>query len=272
MANSEIDPGIKMTHPIFARYLGIDYSGAQTAESGLPGLRVYAADQRTKPVEVAPPPGRSRYWTRRGLAEWLIENLTGAGPTIVGVDHGFSFPWRYFESHDLKPDWPAFLEDFRRHWPTDERGVSVDLVRRGVVGAGAARGGSSRWRRLTDRRAGAKSVFHFDVPGSVAKSTHAGLPWVCHLREQIGAGLHCWPFDGWSVPGGRSMMAEAYPSLWNADHARGTLTPDQHDAWTIANHLREADLDGRLSHYLHPDLSAAESSLAAIEGWILGVC
>jgi ABC-type branched-subunit amino acid transport system substrate-binding protein len=49
-------------------------------------------------------------------------------------------------------------------------------------------------------------------------------------------------------------------------------TPDQHDAWTIANHLREAaDLDGRLSHYLHPDLSAAESSLAAIEGGFWGL-
>ena len=29
---------------------------------------------------------------------------------------------------------------------------------------------------MTEVRAGAKSVFHFDVPGSVAKSTHAGIP------------------------------------------------------------------------------------------------
>ena len=28
----------------------------------------------------------------------------------------------------------------------------------------------------------AKSVFHFDVQGSVAKSTHAGLPWIKALR------------------------------------------------------------------------------------------
>jgi hypothetical protein len=35
---------------------------------------------------------------------------------------------------------------------------------------------------LTEIRAGAaKSVFHFDVPGSVAKSTHAGLPWLRYL-------------------------------------------------------------------------------------------
>lgn len=34
--------------------------------------------------------------------------------------------------------------------------------------------GNAHWRRLTEERAGAaKSVFHFDVQGSVAKSTHA---------------------------------------------------------------------------------------------------
>jgi hypothetical protein len=40
-------------------------------------------------------------------------------PTLVGIDHGFSFPLRYFEAHGLKPDWSAFLDDFQRHWPTD---------------------------------------------------------------------------------------------------------------------------------------------------------
>ena len=40
-----------------------------------------------------------------------------------------------------------------------------------------ARMGNARWRRLTEERAGsAKSVFHFDVQGSVAKSTHSGFP------------------------------------------------------------------------------------------------
>lgn len=30
----------------------------------------------------------------------------------------------------------------------------------------------------------AKSVFHFDVQGSVAKSTHAGIPWLRYIRQQ----------------------------------------------------------------------------------------
>ena len=39
--------------PYFERYIGIDYSGAQTPTSSLKGLRVYAADRLTAPQEVA---------------------------------------------------------------------------------------------------------------------------------------------------------------------------------------------------------------------------
>lgn len=38
----------------------------------------------------------------------------------LGMDHAVSFPLRYFEVHRLPPDWPAFLDDFQRHWPTDD--------------------------------------------------------------------------------------------------------------------------------------------------------
>jgi len=122
-------------------------------------------------------------------------------PTLVGIDHGFSFPLRYFETHGLLPDWPRFLDDFQRHWPTDEDHVFVEFVRDGIAGNGAARMGNARWRRLTEERAGgAKSVFHFDVPGSVAKSTHAGIPWLRFIRTRLGSRVHFWPFDGWEIP------------------------------------------------------------------------
>jgi hypothetical protein len=49
-------------------------------------------------------------------------------PTLVGIAHGFSFPLRYFEVHRLKPDWPAFLDDFQHHWPTDEDNSYVDFA------------------------------------------------------------------------------------------------------------------------------------------------
>ena len=90
------------------------------------------------PVEVIPPPSARKYWTRRGIAEWLVERLAEDAPTLVGIDHVFSFPIRYFKTHGPKPDWANFLDDFQRHWPTD-RDIYVDFVRDGLVGNGAER-------------------------------------------------------------------------------------------------------------------------------------
>ena len=255
----------------FKRYIGIDYSGAETSTASLKGLRVYAADRASPPVEVMPPPSPRKYWTRRGIAEWLVERLAESAPTLVGIDHGFSFPLRYFEKHALKPDWPFFLEDFQHHWPTDED-IYVDFVRDGLFGNGAARMGNSRWRRLTEERAGgAKSVFHFDVQGSVAKSTHAGIPWLRFVRNALPARVHFWPFDGWDVPAGRSAVAEVYPALWSRGFACDGRTRNQHDAYSIAAWLSRADADGSLVSFLWPILTPPERAVAQVEGWILGV-
>jgi hypothetical protein len=263
-----------MSHPgpQFARYIGVDYSGAETAESSLKGLRVYMAYQEMPAEEVSPPPSPRRYWTRRGLAHWLSERLGEDMPTLVGIDHAFSFPLRYFEVHHLPPDWPAFLDDFQRHWPTDEPHTYVDFVRDGQVGNGDARSGSSQWRRICEERCRAKSVFHFDVQGSVAKSTHAGIPWLRYLRREAGARVHFWPFDGWEIPAGRSAVAEVYPALWKHAYPREDRTPDQHDAYAVASWLRDADRDGRLQISLRPALGQQDLAVAReIEGWILGI-
>ena len=99
--------------------------------------------------------------------------------------------------------------------------IYVDFVRDGIAGNGAARTGNARWRRLTEERAGgAKSVFHFDVQGSVAKSTHAGIPWLRFIRQRLGPRVHFWPFDGWDIPAGRSAIAEVYPALWSRGFAQ----------------------------------------------------
>ncbi len=257
--------------PAFSSYLGIDYSGAATAESSLRGLRVYQAAPAQAAVEIAPPAGARKYWTRRGLAHWLAELLDDDRPTLVGIDHGFSFPLRYFETHRLEHDWPAFLDDFHAHWPTDAPGTRVDAVRDGVCGNGAARAGSARWRRLCEQRCRAKSVFHFDVQGSVAKSTHAGLPWLRLLRARFGERLHFWPFDGWEPRAGRSVIAEVYPSAWRQAYPLQGATGDQQDAHAVASWLRDADRDGRLAQALRPQLGDTERAVAAIEGWILGI-
>jgi len=255
----------------FARYFGMDYSGAETVSSSLTGLRLFAATPTEPPAEVPPPPSPRKYWTRRGLAEWLATELRDGPPTLVGIDHAFSFPLRYFEVHRLPPEWPAFLDDFQRHWPTDEENMYVDFIREGTKGNGVDRMGSSRWRRMTEERCRAKSVFHFDVPGSVAKSTHAGLPWLRYLRQQLGEKIHFWPFDGWSPPPGRSVIAEVYPALWSRSFPSEGRNPHQHDAYSAARWMRESDAANTLATYFNPQLRPTERTLARLEGWILGI-
>lgn len=257
--------------PKFSRYIGIDYSGAKTPDSSLKGLRVYEAGSRSLPKEVEPPPSPRKYWTRRGVAQWLAARLSEDVPTIAGIDHGFSFPLRYFQVHRLEPDWPAFLDDFQKHWPTDAEHTYVNFIRDGIEGEGEARSGSARWRRTTEERAGAKSVFHFDVPGSVAKSTHAGLPWLRYLRNQLGGRVHFWPFDGWEIPAGKSALAEVYPSLWSRSYPQEGRAPDQQDAYVAAARLRQLDADGSLEKFLKPGMLPGEYPVAQLEGWILGV-
>lgn len=257
--------------PSFDYYVGIDYSGAQTPTSSLKGLRVYETGKAGPPSEVHPPPSPRKYWTRRGIYEWITERLSQPRPTLVGIDHAFSFPLAYFQKYGLSLEWTAFLEDFCRHWPTDEDHVYVDFVRNGSIGSGGARSGNRRWRRMTEVRTRAKSVFHFDVQGSVAKSTHAGLPWLFRLRLQHGDRLHFWPFDGWHIPPGKSAVVEVYPALWSHGFAQPGRDSHQHDAYSIASWMCQAESTGSLAAYLNPHLDEAERKVAEIEGWILGV-
>lgn len=66
-------------------------------------------------------------------------------------------------------------------------------------------------------------------------------------------------------------MVEVYPSLWNRSFPRENRNRDQHDAFTVAAWMRQADGDGSLTRYLNPPLDANEKNIAEIEGWILGV-
>lgn len=203
---------------------------------------------------------------------WLRETLLQSERMIVGIDHAFSFPLRYFETHRLQHDWSAFLDDFQQHWPTDTENTYVQFVRDGILGSGAARWGDSKWRRLTEKRAGAaKSVFQFGVQGSVAHSTHAGLPWLRYLRRELGNRIHFWPFEGWTVPPDKSVVVEVYPSLWSHGYPRNDRTDDQHDAYAVAEWFRETDASGKLGDYFQPSLDPDERVTAEIEGWILGI-
>lgn len=253
--------------------IGIDYSGAETPEGRLPGLQLYGAPAGREAEAVRPEDGR--HWSRRALAQWLRERILSGRRVVIGIDHGFSFPASYFRRLGLT-DWPAFLDDFAAHWPTDRAGVTVRDVRdgRAIGAAGGVRDRTGRHDefRLCERwTASAKSVFQFDVQGSVASSTHAGLPWLRWLRRECGPRLFWWPFDGWTPPDGVSVIAEAYPTLVRRRYARADRTADAQDAYAVAQWLRDMDDRRAMHRYWDPPLVPSERVTAAMEGWILGV-
>ena len=167
--------------PTFERYIGIDYSGAQTCSRRVRGLKVFAAYASESPHLVAPPDS-ARNWSRSTLAYWLAAELAHGGPTIVGIDHAFSFPERYFRDQSIDLSWDPFLDHVTSKWPTNVSPMKGILIpNNGSVGQGY-----SRLKRRTELRAGtAKSVFHFGVPGQVACSSHAGIPWLRFIRSAL---------------------------------------------------------------------------------------
>jgi hypothetical protein len=63
---------------------------------------------------------------------------------------------------------------------------------------------------------------------------------------------------------------EAYPKLWSADFPRERRNEHQHDAFAVAEALRQADAKGELAQGFAPNLTGAERKLARTEGWIFG--
>ena len=88
------------------------------------------------------------------------------------------------------------------------------------------------------------------------------------LRRQIDIRR---PSDGWAVPEGKSVIAEVYPALWTRRFDRDGRDGDEHAAYATAARLQRADMNGSLGSYFKPPLTEEERSIAAIEGWILGV-
>lgn len=253
----------------FHLYIGIDYSGAETAESWLKALQVYAAaDGVPERVYAVPEEGKTHWnWSRREIAEWLIVQVQSGARIIAGIDHAFSFPLSYMERHGLT-DWDRFLDDFVAHWPTHNPYTYVDFVR----DRGPERVGRANEFRICERwTSSAKSVFRFDCQGQVAKSTHAGILWLRHIRQEVGDRVHFWPFDGWQIPEGKSAIVEVYPSIFRNRYPREGRTADEQDAYATARWLCERCERGFLDRYLDPPLTAEERQIADLEGWILGI-
>lgn len=265
----------------YRKFIGIDYSGAKQCHSPLSGIRVFVSGPGQEPTQARIDSHSGQHWSRRSLSHWLLEILANASePFIVGIDHGFSFPDIYFEKYNLRRDWPSFLNDFVQHWPTTMDDTTVAQLLEINRKSEGGRVGQSTWRRLTEEKSrGAKSVFHFSVPGSVASSTHAGISWLHFLKNHpnLSNKLHFWPFDGWRPVPGKSVIAEVYPSLWRKAWVKTEKTQDEHDAYSIAKALSEEFSRDDFFRWFEPrlwqniSLKPDDVTKASYEGWILGL-
>ncbi len=261
----------------FDYYIGIDYSGRGEPNRRTTGIQVVEMDRDGQVKRISPDgsQGRTFSWSRRNVYDYLKNRLSvQKHKMIIGIDHCLSFPIAYFEQQGLQ-NWDEFLNHFQALWNTKEEMVRVCKDR-------ADSYPNQTELRLTETfTASAKSAWNFEQKtGTVAYSTHAGLPWIYELRRLFRDDLHIWPYDGWNPGSEKSVLAEIYPSLlykrfrqFDADFPLD-WPRDAQDAYVVAAWLRERTLNETIERYFEVStLTEQEKQLALqYEGWILGVC
>jgi hypothetical protein len=256
--------------PFFHRYFGIDYSGASLPTTPLPGLTVFVAGQEGEPLPQVSGNPRTPNWDRERLAFWLRDRLLENVPTVVGIDHAFSYPLHVM-APEARGSWDEFLEWFETCWPTQK-----EAVQKHSQAKEAHLEQHRRSSRLTDDWTSTAMPIFKGWKGNqgpnVFFSTHAGIPWLRWLRQETAGKVHFWPFDGLKIPAGKSVIAEVYPRIFRRRYEWDVaFTDDQRDAWLVCKWLKDRDGKDRLAQYFQPPLEDAEERRAQVEGWILGV-
>ncbi len=253
----------------FHRYIGIDYSGASEPCKPIRGLKVFVANLQSVPQEKQDPQSKTGNWSRVRLASWLLDRLREDVPTIVGIDHAFSYPLEAVDER-ARGSWVDFLAWFEERWPT-----RCQTVRECCKPYEAILKTHKEALRLTDKWAPTAMPIcaGWKATGpNVFFSTHAGIPWLPWLRGQAGDRVHFWPFDGFEVPPGKSVVAEVYPRLFRRRYEEETtLIEDRLDAWLVCRWLKDRNDRNCLAQCFQPPLDEEEKRRARVEGWILGV-
>ena len=112
-------------------------------------------------------------------------------------------------------------------------------------------------------------MFHFDVPGQVAQSTHAGLPWLRFIRSGLGGQVHFWPFDGREVSEGRPAIADGLPEMRDGIERSWWTDVEPDEAVSELASLREA-VYGATWGYLPPGGPPSGARLRSIAGGPIG--
>jgi hypothetical protein len=138
------------------------------------------------------------------VSDHLIALADGGARIIAGLDFAFSMPaWfmrqRGFSSAPML--WQRLAAGAAERWL-----AACEPPFWGRPGRPRP-GGMSAGLRLTDARAGAKSVFQVGGAGAVGTGSLRGM---CELHRLRAAGFHVWPFDAPALP----LLIEIYPRTW----------------------------------------------------------
>jgi hypothetical protein len=197
----------------FNHYIGIDYSGAKKSDNRLSSLKVYSSKGFDDPVIENPPSQGDnifKNWSRKEVADYIINIVSQDKRIIIGVDHCFSFPMIYLKKNRIQ-SWDHFILHFSSLKFVNKYDIDVEGFK------SYYKNNNYKYDlRLTEKwTSSAKSVFLFGFQGSVANSTHTGLLFLNYIRKNCREKLHFWPFDGWVIPENKSVIAEVYPSIFH---------------------------------------------------------
>jgi precorrin-8X/cobalt-precorrin-8 methylmutase len=289
---------------VFDRYIIVDWSGSNSPKTGKDSIWICDLRETGDPVSTNP---STRRKAEEQLRELLIEAVDRGERVLIGFDFPYGYPWGFAAALGLEgPPWSAIwhylagqVED-SRHSNENNRfevasAINARLVHHAFWGRPAARSlkslsmkrnqvryrlegetaGLGEWREvesvLRRRKSYPQSTWKLLGAGSVGSQALMGIPVVSRLRYEprLASASRVWPFELSvpDLPAGRGAVihTEIWPGLDAAPYEAGVIR-DQAQVIRLARSFRDRDGRGSL-----PALFSAPSSVAAEEGWILGV-
>jgi hypothetical protein len=203
----------------FERFVGIDWSGAQTAVGGIQVAEFHRNERRPKIISPS-----KVHWRRSEILDY-IKSLESR--TIVGIDFAFSVPWP-----DNEAPWPRNnirLMDVHQLWASVDSlcANEVDLFagpvwlsqqspfrplirhhRTGHVGELYERNRLRKTEKIASRRP--ISIYHM-TGAQVGQGSFAGMR-LLHALCGVDDAAAIWPFH--PVDSAKVTIVEVYPSLF----------------------------------------------------------
>jgi len=286
----------------FDRFVVVDWSASATPKRGRDSIWVASLDAsragrvdggaRSANVQNCP--------TRSDAIEHLTELVAQPARVLVGVDFSLGYPAGTASAWGIRgPAWSGVWSELARLVVDGPRNannrfeVASELNRRAGNGPGPFWGCSPGFRtpwlastkpppheglaewRLVEQRLRADGHRPFSSwqllgAGAVGSQSVVGIAALARLVDER-TDVDVWPFTcGATMARKRIVFGEVWPALVPLPALDGRVR-DEVQVVTVANHLADAQREGRLAAMFTPELSDEERRVVETEeGWVLG--